>query len=488
MSKTKKLLLRQHIGAPCEPCVKRGDEVKSGTLIAKPSGLGANIYSSVDGKVDKVTKEFILMKQNKEFKTGTDQKYKKIKYKKDDILDAVRAAGLVGLGGAGFPTAIKLDAKLKDGYVLVNAAECEPLIEHNMAQIRDYPEKTISGIKYCMKASGATKAVIAIKEKHKEEIEILNKHTDGKEISIHLLPDLYPSGEERAIIRDVLGILLEPTQLPLEANCVVANIETVYRVAQAVEDKRPLITKNITVAGKLKTGTNSKVLYDVPIGTSVGEIIEMVGGIDGEYGEIILGGPFTGKAVDLDTPILKMSGAILVTDKFENLKGTKLGLLLCACGGNEERMQDLAKKYNGKVVCVQKCKQAADVKGTLKCENPGNCPGQALKCLTFKKEGCTDILIGNCSDCTNTVMASAPQLGLEVHHQTDHVLKTCGLEPIRQLKNSKKTQEQLQSEEKSVNIKEADDSVKNTVPQTLIDENISISFDEIKNLDIELIF
>ena len=248
---TKKILLHQHIGAPCEPCVKRGDEVKSGTLIAKPTGLGANIFSSVDGKVDKVTKEFILVKQNKEFKTGTDQKYKKIRYKKDDILDAVRAAGLVGLGGAGFPTAIKLDAKLKDGYVLVNAAECEPLIEHNMAQIRDYPEKTISGIKYCMKASGATKAVIAIKEKHKEEIEILNKHIDGKEISIHLLPDLYPSGEERAIIRDVLGILLEPTQLPLEANCVVANIETVYRVAQAVEDKRPLITKNLTVAGKL---------------------------------------------------------------------------------------------------------------------------------------------------------------------------------------------------------------------------------------------
>lgn len=485
MVKEKKILLHQHIGAPCKAVVKKGDAVDSGTLIAEPTALGANIYSSVKGKVSEVTDTYVKIKQDKDFKTGTNQKYKKIRYKKDDIIDAVKKAGIVGLGGAGFPTAVKLGADLHGGHILVNAAECEPLIEHNMAQIRKNTDQTIRGIEYCVKASNASKAVIAIKEKHTEEIEILKKAIEDKKIELFYLPDLYPSGEERAIIRDVIGTLLEPTQLPSEADCVVVNIETVLRIAQAVEDKRPLITKNLSVAGKLKKGSDTQVFFDVPIGTSVGEIIEMAGGIDGEYGEIIMGGPFTGKAVNLDTPIVKTTGAILVTKKFDNLKKAKLGILLCACGGNEERMKDLAKKYNAKVVCVQKCKQAADIKGTLKCENPGNCPGQAEKCLNFKKEGCTDILIGNCSDCTNTVMGSAPNLGLEVHHQTDHVLQTCGLEVIRHLKNSKKTSAELVEAEAK-----AEPNKPPAKPNDFVvdDDNISISFDEIKDLDIEYIF
>ena len=176
---------------------------------------------------------------------------------------------------------------------------------------------------------------------------------------------------------------------------------------------------------------------DVPVGTSVRELIEMSGGIDGEYGEIIMGGPFTGKACDLDDPITKTTGGIIVTQPFEDLKGEKMGLLVCACGGNEERMQDLAKKMNAEVVCVQKCKQAADVKGNLKCENPGNCPGQALKVMNIKKAGAKHILIGNCTDCSNTVMGSAPKMNVEVHHQTDHVLQTVGKDVIRYMTASK---------------------------------------------------
>ena len=107
-----------------------------------------------------------------------------------------------------------------------------------------------------------------------------------------------------------------------------------------------------------------------------------------------------------------------------------------------DRMEDLCKKYNATLTAVQACKQAVDVRGTLKCENPGNCPGQAAKILHFKNKGCTDILIGNCSDCTNTVMGSAPKMNLTVHHQTDHVLETVGMEPMRYLTKSK-TVEQL---------------------------------------------
>ena len=151
-----------------------------------------------------------------------------------------------------------------------------------------------------------------------------------------------------------------------------------------------------------------------------------------------MGGPFTGKACELDTPITKTTGGIIVTKPFEDLKGEKMGLLVCACGGNEERMQDIAKKMNAEVVCVQKCKQAADVKGNLKCENPGNCPGQALKVMNIKKAGAKHILIGNCTDCSNTVMGSAPKMELEVHHQTDHVLQTVGKDVIRYMTASKK--------------------------------------------------
>lgn len=478
MNNCKKLLLHQHIGAPCKAVVKKGDAVDSGTLIAEPTGLGANIFSSVKGEVIEVTDTFVKIKLDPNFKTGTKQKYKKIKYKNDDILDAVKQAGIVGLGGAGFPTAVKLGADLHGGHILVNAAECEPLIEHNMSQIRNQVDQTIRGIEYCIKASNASKAIIAIKEKHTKEIEILKKAIQGKNISLFYLPDLYPSGEERAIIRDVIGTLLEPTQLPSEADCIVVNIETVLRIAQAVEDKRPLITKNLTVAGKLKNGTDSQVFFDIPIGTSVGDIIELAGGIDGKYGEIIMGGPFTGKSVDLDTPITKTTGAILVTKEFDDLKKAKLGLLLCACGGNKDRMDDLAKKYNGEVVCVQKCKQAVDIKGTLKCENPGNCPGQAQKCIEFKKQGCIDILIGNCSDCTNTVMGSAPKLGLNVHHQTDHVLQTCNMEVIRYLKNSKKTSLDKQNDKKTPDK-----------PITEFNEDsIVLSVDEGKDIEFEYIF
>ncbi len=429
------ILLKQHIGAPCAPIVQELDTVKRGQLIATTTGLGAPIHSPFNGIVSEVTDSAIII-EAKEASKDADS-FVKLTGKTDKEL--LEASGLVGMGGAGFPTAVKCNTDLKGGYILVNAAECEPLLEHNMQQLREKPEELIEGLKIVIKLCNAAKGIIAIKEKHKDEIEILKKvckKEDG--ISYHLLPDLYPMGEERAVVREVLGKLLPPTALPSEAQSVVINIETVGRVYEAVKLKRPVITKNITVAGKLKGGTHSRVYMDVPIGTTVGELIERAGGIDGDYGEIIMGGPFTGKPTTLDTPITKTTGGIIVTKPFEDLKDAKMGLLVCACGGNEERMRDIAKKMNAEVVLVQSCKQAMDVKGTLKCENPGNCPGQAQKCLNFKKAGCTDILIGNCSDCTNTVMGSAPTMNLTVHHQVDHVFDTVGLERMRHLTKSKK--------------------------------------------------
>ena len=440
-----KILLRQHVGAPCESVVKVGDKVKKGSLIAKPTGLGANIFSSVYGEIKEITKDAIIIEKDH------NQPEEFVKLEGDDKLQLIKDAGVVGMGGAGFPTAIKLGTKVK--YILVNAAECEPLLHHNVDQMVDNTEMTIRGLKYVMEICEAEKGIFALKAKNKKAVDALVEGCTGDDsLDIHLLPDIYPMGEERAIVREVLGVLLQPTDLPSVADAVVINVETLLRVAEAIELKKPCFSKNVTVVGKLNDGTDPHVFMDVPVGTSVKELIDMAGGIDGEYGEIIMGGPFTGKACDENDPITKTTGGIIVTQEFPDLKNEKMGLLVCACGGNEERMQDLAKKMNAEVVCVQKCKQAADVKGNLKCENPGNCPGQALKVMNIKKAGAKHILIGNCTDCSNTVMGSAPKMNVEVHHQTDHVLQTVGKDVIRYMTASK-TVPQLGEEVEEVLVK-----------------------------------
>jgi proline reductase-associated electron transfer protein PrdC len=358
----------------------------------------------------------------------------------------VKAAGVVGMGGAGFPTGIKLGADLEGGYILINAAECEPGLEHNIRQIEEQTDKIITGVKYCMEISNAAKAIFAIKKKNQKAIKTLQKALENEPaISMHLLPDIYPMGEERAVVRECLDIELDTTQLPSAAHAIVINVETVSRVTEAIDEKKPCFSKNMTVRGKINGGNAAHVFMDVPVGVSVGEMIEKAGGIDGKYGEIVMGGAFTGKATTLDAPVTKTTGGIIVTVEFPDLHGATVGLLVCACGGNEERMRDICQKMNGKVVSVARCKQAIENKpgAPLKCERPGNCPGQVKNNMQFKKDKCEYIIIGNCSDCSNTVMASGPKMGLKVFHQTDHVMRSVGHALYRTLKVSKKVSQDI---------------------------------------------
>ena len=456
------ILLRQHVGAPCEASVKAGDKVEKGTLIATPTGLGANIFSSVYGVVEEVTADSIIIKPDDE------QKDEFVPIKEGTKLEMVKEAGIVGMGGAGFPTGVKLninlaetpmaeldpeinpelpaDFKLEHSYILVNAAECEPGLEHNIQQLEQQTDKVIRGVKYCMEITHADKAIFAIKKKHHNAIKILDAALKSEpDISIHMLADIYPMGEERAVVRECLGVNLTTTQLPSAARSVVVNLETAAKVAEAIDERKPCISKNMTVRGKLNGGNGAHVFMDVPIGVSVGEMIEKAGGIDGVYGEIIMGGAFTGKSTDLDAPTTKTTGGILVTGEFPDLHGANVGILVCACGGSEERMREIAAKMNGNVVSVCKCKQAIENKpgAPLKCLRPGNCPGQVKNNLQFKKDNCEYIIIGNCSDCSNTVMASAPKMGLKVFHQTDHVMRTIGHPLYRTLKISKEVSQEI---------------------------------------------
>ena len=465
------LLLRQHVGAPCAPCVAVGDKVKKGTLIATPTGLGANIFSSVYGEVSEILEDRIVIKADAE----QPDEFVPIDVPEDaSKLDMIKAAGIVGMGGAGFPTGIKLnidlsateqgefredinpelpkDFKLEHSYILINDSECEPGLAHNIKQTIEQTDKVIRGVKYCMEITKADKAIFAIKKKNREAVlALLDALKDEENISVHLLPDIYPMGEERAVVRECLGVNLDTTQLPSAARSVVINLETVAKIAEAIEEKKPCISKNVTVRGNIKGGNAAHVFMDVPVGISVGELIEMAGGLDKDdsVGEIILGGAFTGRAAELDEPTTKTTGAILTTYRMPDLTDKKVGLLVCACGGNEARMRTIAEKMHGEVVSVCRCKQAIENKpgAPLKCLRPGNCPGQVKNNMQFKKDGCEYIIIGNCSDCSNTVMASAPQMGLKVFHQTDHVMRAIGHAQYRQLTVSKQVDQDINVED-----------------------------------------
>ena len=424
--------LRQGVGVASEPIVKVGDKIKRGQLIAKrpTDKLGQNLHSSISGEVTAVNEERI------EIKADEKQTEDYVKLSAKEPLELIKEAGLIGLGGAGFPTYVKLEKPFEGkGVVLVNAAECEPILEHNVHRIEQCPEEIIKGLKIAMELVGASEGIFGIKKIHPKEIATLRSKIDAENIRIAELDNMYPMGEERALIRDAMGVLLEVDKLPSAANAVVLNLETIYRIYEAVELKKPLIDKDITVGGKIN-GELIKVFMDVPLGTSVQEMIERAGGLSSQnYGELIMGGPFTGKRTSPDASTVKTTGGIIVAEEF--WKGPeKLGLLVCACGGDEARLREIAKSMGSDVVGVEFCKQAILMKnGSHKCENPGICPGQVQKVMSLKKNGAQAVLISNCTDCSNTVMSCAPQLKLPVYHCTDGALRAVNFKLIRRIKD-----------------------------------------------------
>ncbi|HUM82164.1 MAG TPA: proline reductase-associated electron transfer protein PrdC [Lachnospiraceae bacterium] len=440
---------KQSIGAPAEPVIGTGDLVERGQLIArKPQDkIGANIFSSVTGKVAAMSGESMVIED-----LGTDFS-KFIPLEQGTPIELIQRSGLAGLGGAGFPTYVKMQSKLSaDGTVILNAAECEPILNHNIARIEQEPGRLLDALQLAMTILSVRRGVIAIKSVHEKALHMLwtelrkrmlqeaearntgaGNAVNSPVIKIHELPDMYPMGEERAVIREVMGILLPPDALPAEADAVVLNAETAYRMEEAVSMRKPLIDKDMTVAGKLYDNASSHVLMDVPIGRAVSEVFKMAGGIGKSYGEVIMGGPFTGKSVSLDSPVLKTTGGLIAAECF--LKGPeRLGLLVCACGADKKRLEEIASKMGSRVTDVQYCKQAHARGNALKCENPGHCPGQAAKVMALKKAGAQAVLISNCTDCTNTVMSCAPKLGLPVYHCTDGALRSVNHRLIRRIK------------------------------------------------------
>ncbi|SHJ13455.1 proline reductase-associated electron transfer protein PrdC [Lutispora thermophila DSM 19022] len=387
------LMLRQHVGAPCSPIVKVGDEVKRGQLVAVPTGLGANIHTSVSGIVKDITDISIVIDAFDE----QSPDYIPIK-ETDDYLEAIKEAGIVGAGGAGFPAHVKFKTDLKGGCFIANAAECEPLLAHNIAYLEQNPDVIIRGMKYLMEITNAKVGYIAIKVKHLNAIKAINKALKPEDnISIKILPDMYPAGDERVIVREFTGVELKPGELPSAANAVISNVETIKNVTLAIEQRKPVIDKDLTVAGRVRGAKEGKVFFNVPIGYPVKKYIEKAGGYLEPHGEIILGGPFTGKHGEETSPIVKTLGGIIVAMPFPQEK-RKVGILACECGAQEERLREIAAGMGAQVVAERKCKRMVEVNGRWRCEKPGVCPGQASTVLDLKREGAEVILTGTCGD------------------------------------------------------------------------------------------
>lgn len=434
-----KILLKQHVGVPCKPIVNTGDMVKRGQLIAVPNGLGSNIHSSFSaqiGKIDEKSIELLNYDLNED-----DSQYIRLDEKLSK-LDLIKSAGVVGAGGAGFPTYEKFKIKFSDddnGKIIVNAAECEPILNHNISYVENNINVLVKGLKHLMEITNAKKGYFATKHKYTKAFLTIRKALlEEENIEIFDLTDMYPAGDERVIIREITGIELQPGELPWKTKSIVTNVETVKNVSRAIDELRPVITKDLTVCGRVNQVSLSegKVFLDTPIGLTAKSILEKVFGSIDSSGPLYVGGPFTGQIRDMETPVTKTSGGFLVATPFYHFEKEKFGLIGCECGAQLEELRELANIMGGQVVGERNCKRMLpDQNGRLRCNLPGICPGQAPTVLALKKEGATAILIGTCESRTNTVAKVTPNMGLKLIHKTDFVLRASNHKLYRKIED-----------------------------------------------------
>lgn len=335
----------QHLGAPATPVVNRGDEVKVGQLIAKSSGfISANIHSPVSGKVFKIDDVYdasgfrrpsiLINVEGDEWLETIDRSSDidaNIKLNQKEIVDKLNEMGIVGLGGATFPSFVKLmvpEGKKVD-YLIINGVECEPYLTSDHRLMMEKGEEMLIGATILMKGLNTDKAMIGIENNKPEAIEHLTKlAAKYKGITIHPLKVKYPQGGEKQLIKALTGREVPSGKLPLEVGCVVNNVGTAYAVYEAVQKNKPLFERVVTVTGKsVKKPSN----FLVRIGTPIKELIEAAQGLPENTGKIISGGPMMGKAVlNTDIPVVKgTSGILLMPDK-ESKRGEANTCIRCA--------------------------------------------------------------------------------------------------------------------------------------------------------------
>lgn len=314
--------LSQHIGAPAKPVVAVGDSVLTGQMIAEAGGfVSAPIYATVSGKVKAIEpRRLATGGMCQSIIVENDGKYEAVEMKPvkpyeemsaQDKIEAVRNAGIVGMGGAGFPTAVKFAPKEpeKIEYVIANCAECEPYLTSDYRRMIEDPEQLIGGLKIAVSIFPNARGILAVEDNKPEAIAKLEELTkDEDKITVKALQTKYPQGGERMIIHACTGRDINSRMLPADVGCIVDNVDTLCAVYRAVMRGEPLMERIVTITGDAITDPCN---YRVRIGTNYKELIDAAGGFVKEPAKIISGGPMMGFAVfDLDVPTTKTASAM----------------------------------------------------------------------------------------------------------------------------------------------------------------------------------
>ena len=329
--------LSQHIGAPAKAVVAVGDRVLKGQLLAEAGGfISSPVYSSVSGTVKKIEKRRVtngsmvdsIVVEN-DFLDEAVEGYSVDRslegLTKEDIIDIVKNAGIVGMGGAGFPTGVKISPKNADDVdtLIINAAECEPYLTSDYRLILERAEEVIKGIKAALVALPKAKAIIGIEDNKPKAIKLLKIMLEHEEkIDVCELKTKYPQGGERQLIFAVTGRKINSRMLPADASCVVLNTASCVAICEAVYNNVPLIHRVMTITGE---GVNQPCNVDVPLGISHSYLLEQCGGAKEGVTKFISGGPMMGMAMStLDIPVVKTSSSILayIKDDVANIVET----------------------------------------------------------------------------------------------------------------------------------------------------------------------
>ena len=357
--------LSQHIGAPAKPVVKAGDRVLKGQKIAEAGGfVSASIFASVSGEVKGIEKRFNPSGAKVDsIVVENDFQYEEVSYlpvkpleemTKEEIIDRIKEAGIVGMGGAGFPTHVKLSPKEpeKIDYVIANCAECEPYITADYRRMLENPEELISGMRVVLSIFPQAKGIFGVEDNKPDCIEKLRKLTEKESrMEVKALKTKYPQGAERQLIFATTGRAINSSMLPADAGCVVDNVETMIAIHTAVVEGKAVTERIVTLSGDaVKEPGNFKVLF----GTNHQEVIEAGGGFKNPPEKIISGGPMMGFAMfTTDTPITKTSSSILGFTKDEVKANEPTACINCGrcvevCPSRiiPSRLADLAERHD----------------------------------------------------------------------------------------------------------------------------------------------
>lgn len=371
----------QHIGAPAVPVVKKGDRVLTGQLIAEAGGfVSAPIYATVSGTVKTIEpRRVVTGDMVNSIVIENDGQYEEVAYEprtleevsKEEIIERIKKAGVVGMGGAGFPTHVKLSPKEPDKieYVIANCAECEPYLTSDYRRMLEEPEKLINGLKVILKLFDNARGILAVEDNKPDCIEKLKELTkDETKISVRALKTKYPQGAERQLIYATTGRAINSSMLPADAGCVVDNVDTVVAVYNAVIEGRPLMNRIVTITGDaIKEPQN----FIVRIGTNYQELLEEAGGFKEEPAKIISGGPMMGFALwGTDVPTTKTASALLCLTHDEVSESEPTACINCGrcvevCPGRvvpsrladyaEHHNEEMFQKHNGMECCECGC-------------------------------------------------------------------------------------------------------------------------------------